>query len=137
MFLKMNTKRPRWLKLLALAMLLVYWGALFTGTHIPNYSSGPARYNDKTAHYVGYAGLAFLLSFVSATRRRWERRAMLLVLATTSTYAMVDELSQIPIPGRSGEVGDWIADFLGSISGILAFTIALAAVKVLDERTSR
>lgn len=133
----MNAEKHRWLMLLALAMLLVYWGALFTGTHLPNYSTGPARYNDKMAHYVGYAGLAFLLSFVSATRRRWNGRAILLVLATASTYAMVDELSQIPIPGRSGELGDWIADFLGSISGILAFSFVLAAVKAFRERKKR
>jgi VanZ family protein len=134
MLLKMNAEKPSWLTRLALAVLLVYWGTLFAGTHLPNYSTGPARYNDKAAHYVGYAGLAFLLSFVCATRRRWNGRALLLVLATTATYAMVDELSQIPIPGRSGELGDWIADSLGSISGILAFTVVLATVKMLCER---
>ena len=106
-----------------MALLLVYWAALATGTHWPSYGSGPPRYHDKTAHFVGYAGLAFLLSFVWATRRRWEPRGMLLVLATTMTYGMLDELSQIPIPGRSGEFRDWVADLLGSTTGILAFTM--------------
>jgi VanZ family protein len=129
-----ESEKPRSMAMLATTLLLLYWCALFTGTHLPNYSSGPARYNDKTAHYVGYAGLAFLLSFAWTSRRRWNRQGMLVVLAATSTYAMVDELSQIPIPGRSGEFGDWIADFLGSISGILAFTLLLMALRMLRGR---
>ncbi len=114
---------------LATVLLLAYWAALAGGTHWPNYGSGPARYNDKLAHFVGYAGLAFLLSFVWTTRRRWQWRGMWLVLATTTTYAMLDELSQIPIPGRSGEFRDWLADLLGSTVGILAFSVIVGLAR--------
>jgi VanZ family protein len=131
-----DPQKARWLKWTAATLLLLYWCALFAGTHLPGNSSGPARYNDKTAHYVGYAGLAFLLSFGWYARRPWNRSGMLWVLAIAATYGMLDELSQIPIPSRSGEWDDWVADLLGAVSGIVAFTLVLTVARALWQRVN-
>lgn len=40
-----------------------------------------------------------------------------------SLYGIFDELHQMLIPGRSAELLDWIADFVGVIIGILIVKI--------------
>ncbi len=124
----MKPKLLNWANL-ATGMLLVYLVALLAGTHWPNLSQGPAQYNDKVAHYLAYAGLGLLVSFAWATRRPFTVGVAMALLAIVGFYGAMDELSQIPVPGRSGEVADWVADLLGGLTGILSFWLAFAVVK--------
>ena len=106
-------------------LLLVYWSALALGTHWPHTSHhATVQYNDKLAHYVGYAGLAFLISMFWSSRWRISWRAILIILALCMTYGALDELSQMLVPGRSAEVADWVADSVGALSGIAIFLAA-------------
>ncbi len=101
-----------------LALLLLYWTALFVGTHIPNLAApGAVSVNDKTLHFLGYAGLTFLAAAFAFRQNRASRRRLLLLLAAVAAYGVLDELLQIPIPGRRGEFGDWVADVLGALAG--------------------
>jgi VanZ family protein len=108
---------------LATAVLLVYWLALAAGTHLPNYAVGPVQYNDKLAHFVAYAGLAFLLCWAWTTRRPLMPLGPVFALVVASLYGIVDELTQLLVPGRSGEFRDWLADTLGATIGIGAFLV--------------
>lgn len=109
-------------------LLLIYWAALATGTHVPAYVIGPAGYNDKVAHFFGYFGLAFLMCLTWATHRVFRLRSALVIWGVVIVYGMVDELLQIPVPGRTGEVMDWIADASGAFLGILVFSLVLAII---------
>ena len=81
-------------------LLALYWIALAAGTHAPRLPTVSTPYGDKFAHYVAYAGLAFLLSWAWTTRRAFFPQGILFAFGVASVYGAIDELTQIPIPGR-------------------------------------
>ncbi len=99
------------------ALLVVYWIALATSTHVPKLPAVSMSYGDKFAHYIAYAGLAFLLSWTWTTRRPFFPKGILFAFGIAVAYGAFDELTQIPIPGRCGEWYDWIADMIGAATG--------------------
>lgn len=136
--LRLSMKRhSRTLGRIASIGLLIYWIALATGTHVPSYMVGPAAYNDKVAHFLGYAGLAFLMGFAWATHRGFHRRHAVMIWCAAIVYGAIDELLQIPVPGRTGEIGDWIADGLGSLLGIACFMLLWAVARNVVGRLTR
>jgi len=88
--------------------------------HIP-----PIPFLDKILHFgwfCGGAGLlaAFLLRLKPAAPPSFHRNLLAIVLL--AGIGALDEWHQSWVPGRSGnDPGDWIADVLGSIAGILVF----------------
>ena len=75
----------------------------------------------KNAHFFYYFELGILV--VNALRRSGVcgYRSVLLALLICILYAVSDEVHQIFIPGRSGEIRDVIIDSTGSSVGILGF----------------
>ncbi|MBI3568990.1 MAG: VanZ family protein [Gemmatimonadetes bacterium] len=68
----------------------------------------------------------------------WRSRVFargLMVVAAISCFGALDEWHQQFIPGRSMELGDWIADTTGALLGFL-FSTFMAGV-VLRRRDSR
>ncbi|TWU11403.1 VanZ like family protein [Symmachiella macrocystis] len=98
-------------------VLIVYWSALFIGTHAPTVPSGVAEVSDKLLHYLAYGGLAFLLAMDQNARGplTWRRRGQ--IFAVVAVYAALDELLQIPV-GRTADIRDWVADILGALCGL-------------------
>jgi len=115
-------------------LLLVYWVGLATSTHVPGDLLGHAKFNDKVAHFTGYVGLAFLMCFAWATHRSFHRRTAFALWGAIMVYGAIDELLQIPVPGRTGELGDWIADAFGTLLGILFFSLVLGVVRRFRHR---
>ena len=110
-----------WPRLVTL-LLVLYWIAILTATHLPEVPSVALARQDKMAHYVAYAGLAFLLSWAWTSRGRdFLPRGMLFALAVATLYGAVDELTQIPVPGRFGDWYDWLADMIGALTGTVVF----------------
>jgi VanZ family protein len=73
--------------------------------------------SDKLAHFAAYAVLGVLLAFGqvrSGMRVLWP-------VVLGSLIGALDELFQSTVPGRSAEVGDWVADSLGAAFGVLLF----------------
>ena len=51
-----------------------------------------------------------------------ERPPAFFVLALGTSYGALDELHQSLVPGRSAELGDWLADAVGVALGSFAFS---------------
>jgi VanZ family protein len=86
----------------------------------------------KTAHVCEYILLAFLLSntFYNFSVKHW----YLFSPFIASLYACSDEIHQLFIPGRSGEVLDVIIDTSGAILGVLIYLSLLKIIKSVRRR---
>ena len=73
---------------------------------------------DKVAHFAVYGLLGTLL-----VRLGNGRRAVWLALLATSLYGASDEWHQSFVPGRSCEVGDWVADTTGAALAIALYRL--------------
>ncbi len=117
------------LRIVFLATLGVYWSTLFVGTHLPRGVQGVGNINDKLLHFGAYAGLAFLLT-ATLKSLRVRHGTLLLPMVIAAMYGCLDELSQLPVPGRQADIADWAADVLGAGVGVFAFAaVSLAFAK--------
>ncbi|MBL8960171.1 MAG: VanZ family protein [Gemmatimonadetes bacterium] len=82
------------------------------GASIPRGTTFPGL--DKVIHGAMYFGLG-RAAIRAAGSAPWK------VLAAVGTFAALDEAHQEWIPGRSGDVGDWVADVAGATLGIAGF----------------
>ena len=124
-------RRPR-------IVLAGYWLFCMIVTHVPPIfakEDGPREERligiDKVAHFVGYAGLAFVLmnALVRSNSMHAEartsdsgvgKRSILLTLLICAVYGIIDELTQPPF-GRTADPADWVADVIGAVVGIAFF----------------
>ncbi|NLK74836.1 MAG: VanZ family protein [Clostridiales bacterium] len=93
----------------------------------------------KLAHFTEYAILAISVAFFLWTWNFKDLRLILLSIIITSIYAVTDEVHQLFIPGRSGEIKDVLIDSLGGIAGALLFylfTRFFAAIHPKDKNVS-
>jgi len=72
----------------------------------------------KFAHFSAYFLLGVLTIYAVHIDRSPKKRTVLLSFFLTVSYAVSDELHQLFIPGRSGEVRDVLIDSLGSAVGM-------------------
>ena len=76
---------------------------------------------DKFNHFFAFLILGGMLYAALVAQNRFEKlkiKPFLYALLIVSVYGLADEVHQIFIPGRSAEFLDWLADFLGALSGI-------------------
>lgn len=74
----------------------------------------------KTAHFTEYAVLGFLFCLYFQDQKYNFLRSV----TATGLYACTDELHQLFVPGRSGQLRDVVIDTCGGICGaLMAFTI--------------
>ncbi len=115
---------------IVIAILVLYWLAMFAGTHSPRAPETAMQVNDKFLHFSGYCGLAFLLVcwWRAARRTATQRpiRILFTVVAIAAVYGALDEITQIPV-GRDCSFYDWLADVSGAFTGALLATLAFAA----------
>lgn len=82
----------------------------------------------KSAHFIAYFILAILLCrafFSTQMKRAAGISRFFFVWFICFLYAASDEIHQTFIPGRSGEFRDVIIDSLGSLLGLLLYSIFL------------
>ena len=107
----MNVRR--WAPPLAWAAIIVLL------TSVPNPRLSTPRNSDKVAHFGAYGLLGVLTAraLLAVPRRRsaWIGAAL-----GISAYGCADELHQLFIPGRDGDVVDWAADSTGGVIGLAA-----------------
>ena len=118
----MMMQRARRLTQAVVAILLLYWLAIFASTHVPHLGRRGLDNMDKVFHFCAYFGLSVLVCLAWSVHRRLSWLHFAGVLGVLALYGAFDELSQIPV-GRSCDIHDWYADVLGALTGIVAFQI--------------
>lgn len=79
----------------------------------------------KTAHFLEYALLAFLVCGC-LNKGDWRHMgAYLLPWGIATAYAASDELHQRFVPGRNGCISDVCLDSFGAICGVLVFAMCV------------
>ncbi len=115
------------LRFVAVGVVIVYWGAMFAGTHLnlpgPEMPHAPS---DKTMHLVAYTGLAFLWLVAAAAFGRVSWLMYIVVMIGAGAYGAVDEISQ-SLVGRDTDIADWRFDMLGAALGSIVFAAVYAA----------
>jgi hypothetical protein len=110
---------------LVLAALLLYWPAIFIGTHIHQIPQwiGQVAVSDKVMHFIAYFFLSFLLWFAVNPNKKvhWRKPAVWLILFAIVWYGVIDEWLQMYV-GRNADVRDFFADLAGAITGLVALT---------------
>lgn len=112
-----NIRLGRSMRLASLC-LLIYWAAIFVGTHLPGSSLPHIQLSDKLLHLGAYTGLAFLVAWAIPTNPNRYGRHAVIVFCLVLAYGCIDELTQNLVPGRSSSLLDLAADASGAILGI-------------------
>lgn len=77
----------------------------------------------KSAHFVIYLFLGLLTANGLIHSNITGFRSVFLALLICILYAISDEIHQLYVPGRSGQVSDVFIDSLGGLSGIIIMSI--------------
>ena len=74
----------------------------------------------KSAHIIAYFILGILMyRALRITIRRWQTRTVAsFALLNCSLYAVTDEIHQLFVPGRSGELRDVMIDSIAALVGV-------------------
>jgi VanZ family protein len=115
--------------LVVLLFLCVYWGAIFYGTHMKLAPNALPGNSDKLLHFGAFLGLGVLFMTLRATRGPFSWPSLLGRWLVLISYAIFDEYTQ-SLVGRDAEVYDWLADTLGSFTGLML--VALFCWNFLD-----
>jgi VanZ family protein len=108
---------------LSTGVLACYWLAMFTGTHWPNFTLiAYPKNTDKILHLSAYAGLSFLIAVRLELKREVRLRDGLWIMAVIVAYSIFDEVTQ-PYFGRTCDIFDALADWVGGIFGLGAFAV--------------
>ncbi|MDD4688198.1 MAG: VanZ family protein [Eubacteriales bacterium] len=88
----------------------------------------------KTAHFSIYALLGvFVLNYVLTYIKSIKRASWTTVLVCF-LYACSDEIHQLFIPGRSGEIRDVVIDTLGAAVGVLFMMLTIEVINRYKRR---
>lgn len=105
--------------------VIVYCTIIFVQSSYPSPDALPRfAFSDKLMHLLAYGILGALVCRASNTIVRWRHRWGALVvigLMTATLYGASDEWHQSFVAGRSAEITDLIADFVGGLAGSLAY----------------
>ena len=109
-------------KLLVFTPFFLLWGILFTLTSIPS-DSMPIELgiHDKIEHLIAYfafSGMLYLTLHFQNKFISFSRNNILWTVFFSSIYGILDELHQIPIPGRYFDLLDLLANEIGIFLGV-------------------
>jgi hypothetical protein len=100
---------------------LAWAGLIFLVSARPSVPMPAVTHFDKLAHFAAYCVLGLCLAYAQGRTGVLSPGWMVLVGVL---YGVSDELHQSFVPGRTAELGDWIADSLGVIAGVAIHTWA-------------
>ncbi len=105
-----------WRSQMAMALVLLLIGGLFYLGRLPIAVGLLAEPWDKVVHASLFAVIAILLAL---SRKQGTWRWLVASVLLASGVGALDELHQHFLPGRSADINDLVADFLGATSGVL------------------
>lgn len=95
----------------------------------------------KSAHFSVFFALGFCVNGFACTFKLDFLKRVLFSSIFCLFYATLDEIHQIFVPGRSGQVSDVLLDFSGSILGIflmmISFNLFIRIRRKLNEARTR
>jgi len=100
---------------------LLYMALIFTLSSfevaVPGVDRLPLR--DKAIHFAEYTVLGWLCmhAAMGSWPRTARRRTFFFAVFVSTLWGLSDEIHQAMVPGRSSELGDLVADFVGSAAG--------------------
>jgi VanZ family protein len=80
-------------------------------------------WEDKLAHYILYTFLSFILLLDFNGKKNSSISKIILLLSIGIAYGGLMEIIQIFVPGRSGDVIDFLFDTAGVITGMLFYLL--------------
>ncbi len=101
--------------------LIIYWLLLFVATTLPGKDLPETGVSDKIEHFTAYFILAVLLNLTLMFQNKYpkiRKKAWLYTLIFILTYAGLDEIHQMFIPGRDCDILDWLSDSSGVLLGL-------------------
>ncbi len=101
--------------------MILYWLILFVATTLPSVDLPKTGVSDKIEHFTAYMILAVLFNFALMFQNKYpklKKKAWLYTLIVILTYAGLDEIHQLFIPGRDCDILDWLADTSGVLLGL-------------------
>ena len=102
------------------APVAIYMAAIF---YVSSISDPPVPGgSDKPLHWLAYTGLAVVVvrALAGGLPRRIDLRIAVIAMLITIGYGITDEVHQLFVPGRSGDVYDLMADAAGALAGALS-----------------
>lgn len=118
------------------AIWLVYCGLIVTLSVLPGRTVEPFFFfpgQDKIAHVLKYAGLAFCTDWCLRFHKgQWNRVQWLFILGFVLLFGFHDEIQQSYVSGRTTSLGDVAADFAGAIVYLL-----LAKQKIFEDMVTQ
>ena len=91
----------------------------------------------KTAHFLEYAALGFLLASVFVSFGLKTKQNIPISFFIGALYAVSDEIHQYFVPGRSCQVSDMLIDSSGVITGIMFLLICVYIFQKLHTKKLR
>ena len=119
--------------------LIVYWLILFVLTSLPSKSAITIGVSDKIEHFGAYGILASVLYvnlYFQKKFKKLNKYPGTFTLIFASLYGVMDELHQLFVPGRTADILDWTADFLGVMLGILITRVLIEKLKQMELKKS-
>lgn len=114
----------------------IYWIVLFILTTIPSSAMPSLGGIDKLEHFSAYVVLGFMiglaLHFQSIIHLK-RNELFLVAFSIAITYALLDELHQIPIKGRYFDWWDLFANFTGILIGLGILRWFLSIKKISED----
>jgi len=102
---------------------VVVWALVLAGlsriTAVPEPLEPLTILSDKVIHFALYSVMGAALAWARVVGRR--NPPHLALVALGSLYGALDEFHQSFVPGRTPEVGDWVANTLGVLAGYVLF----------------
>lgn len=75
----------------------------------------------KSAHVIAYFVLGLIIYSIIKTYRLTSKRTIVLSIILAFLYAVFDEIHQLFVPGRSGEIRDVFIDTAAASVGVCAY----------------
>ena len=91
----------------------------------------------KTAHFLEYAVLGFLLASVFVSFGLKTKQNIPISFIIGALYAVSDEIHQYFVPGRSCQISDMLLDSSGVITGIMFLLICVYIFQKLHTKKLR
>ena len=115
-----------WLPVILYCLLLFYQSSQsVVDTSLPE-----IPHLDKLLHAGAYALLgALLLRAFAAGKGAVTARLIILSISLATLYGLSDEIHQFFVPLRQADILDLLADFIGSVAGVLIFHMIKAHKK--------